>query len=140
MQDVLENKEKIYGRYESQNEAISTIMSQFDKLKKETHGEPLTFEEITDYQLLSLKLTRSVTASGDTAKDSWIDLINYARLIYRRRFGEEPIEQLLEIFAPAVAEDIKKAKSEPDNSATEMPKPSVPKADLSDIILDRGLR
>lgn len=89
MEDVIENKEKIYGRYEDQVTAISKIVEALDELRAtvSVNNEGLSSEEKVDYTILAMKITRSVVAKGESSKDSWIDLANYARLACRRRIG-----------------------------------------------------
>ena len=89
MEDVIENKEEIYGRYEDQVKAMSKIIVALDELRAtvSTGDKGLTEEERIDYTILAMKITRSVTASGESSVDSWVDLANYARLTCRRRTG-----------------------------------------------------
>jgi len=89
MEDNIKNKEKLYGRYEDQNEAVAEIVKVLDKLRgvMATGHTGLSPEETVDYTIIALKLTRSVTAQGESAKDSWLDLANYSRLVCRRRTG-----------------------------------------------------
>ena len=89
MEDKIENKEAVYGRYEDQSVAIAEIVAALEKLRRTvaTNNDGLTAEENVDYTILAMKLTRSVTARGESAKDSWLDLANYSRLICRRRIG-----------------------------------------------------
>ena len=87
MEDTIENKETIYGRYEDQAEAISEIIAALNKLKKTVNQKGLDPKEVVDYTLLALKMTRTVTAEGESSVDSWVDLANYSRLICRRRTG-----------------------------------------------------
>ena len=99
MEDSIENKEEIYGRYEDQRKAISRIVSTLDELRRahnKMNGKAggLSCEEVVDYTIMALKITRSVTASGESEVDSYLDLANYARLICRARTGEDIIEAL----------------------------------------------
>ncbi len=89
MEDVIENKEAIYGRYEDQAVAVAKVVSALDELRRTIMkgDKGLSAEENVDYTILALKLTRSVTARGESAKDSWVDLANYSRLVCRRRVG-----------------------------------------------------
>jgi hypothetical protein len=89
MEDVIENKEAIYGRYEDQAIAVAKIVAALDELRRTVSkgDKGLSNEENVDYTILALKLTRSVTARGESAKDSWLDLANYSRLVCRRRVG-----------------------------------------------------
>ncbi len=115
MQDVIENKEEIYGKYEDQAVAVAKVVSALDELRKTVAkgDKGLSAEENVDYTILALKLTRSVTARGESSKDSWLDLANYSRLICRRRTGVD------------IASDFKRIADV-----------AIPKADLSDIKLD----
>jgi len=115
MEDVIENKEAIYGRYEDQAVAVAKVVSALDELRRTIikGDKGLSAEENVDYTILALKLTRSVTARGESSKDSWLDLANYSRLICRRRTGID------------IASDFKLIADA-----------AIPKADMTDIRLD----
>ncbi len=89
MVDSIDNKEAIYGKYEGQVEAVARIVETLDNLRSAVSaaGMGLNPEEKVDYTILALKLTRSVTAKGESSVDSWLDLANYSRLVCRRRTG-----------------------------------------------------
>jgi len=95
--DLIENKEKIYGKFEDQVDAISAIVDVLDELKTKTHGVGLTSKQVTEYTILMLKVTRSVTDTSTANTDTWLDLANYARLVCRRRTGKDIISELKKI-------------------------------------------
>ena len=97
MNDSVENKELLYGRYEDQVEAISIITKALDNLKMRAHGQHISDASKVDYTVLALKLARSVVVDGDSAPDSWLDLANYARLAGRRRTGIDILDDLKKI-------------------------------------------
>lgn len=103
MQDVIRNKEKIYGKYEDQSTAIAEIVAALDKLRRTVaiNQEGLTSEESVDYIVLALKMARTVTTRGEFAVDSWVDLANYSRLVCRRRTGKD-IASEFKIIADSV--------------------------------------
>lgn len=96
MDNTIENKAAIYGSYDAQTLAISEIVSSLNKLARE-NGAKLTEQERAEYTIMVLKLTRSVTAKGESAIDSWLDLANYARLTGRRRTKIDCIHDLAKI-------------------------------------------
>jgi len=93
-------KEKIYGDYADQRVAISTMVEALDRLKRQyqrlnnQEETGLTKEERVDYTIISLKITRSVTAIGDEAIDSYLDLANYSRLACRATCGVDILDDL----------------------------------------------
>lgn len=107
MEDTIENKSKTYGSYGDQSIAIGKIVSALDELAT-VNGKKLTEQERVEYTIISLKLTRSVTATGSSEIDSWLDLANYSRLTGLRRTGEDCIHDLAKI-----ARSIKQDKSKP---------------------------
>lgn len=99
LEDTIENKEKIYGPYELQNEAIADIISSLDRLKRDAsqNNDALTEQERVDYMFIVMKLTRTITAKGPSSVDSWLDLANYSRLTGRRRTGVDVLEELVKL-------------------------------------------
>jgi len=118
MEDTLNNKEEQYGKYEDQATAVAKVVAAMDELRRTVSvgSKGLTAEENVDYTLLALKMSRSVTARGESAKDSWVDLANYSRLVCRRRLGVD------------IAPDFKIIA---DNA--------MPKTNMSDIVVDESL-
>ncbi len=99
IEDVIENKEEIYGHYDDQNEALATMLESLDILaaKNSKDNTGLSMREIVDYLLLFLKTTRTVTAVGPSEVDSFLDMANYSRLICRRRTGVDIAEDLAKL-------------------------------------------
>ena len=101
IEDTIENKHLLYGPFETQIEFIATIMTALDGLRVEMDGKGLTEKERAGYAFIVQKLARTVTAKGESAIDSWVDLMNYADKMGEVQTGKKPSKELIGVFYPS---------------------------------------
>ena len=80
--DILEDRGKHYGSF---NQFVDNMVTVMNVLKRQHGDEKGIVHKDIDNFFLTLKLLRLQTAKDD---DSLIDLENYAKLIRRRRNGD----------------------------------------------------